>query len=130
MPKHVVKVPPLRAGRRVSWTFEVSAAVAGEKSARSKKAPSKRQRTKSTAKKPLITVSDEPAVVLDSDSVEPSPAPPVLEAAVYPAPVVVEESIVPIVMPQVAPHPAARVRLTDQRAVALAGFTLLVVGAL
>ena len=27
---HVIRIPPLRAGRRVSWTFEVSAADAAD----------------------------------------------------------------------------------------------------
>ena len=40
---HVIRIPPLRAGRRVSWTFEVSAADAAESGAQTNKTPNRRR---------------------------------------------------------------------------------------
>jgi hypothetical protein len=44
MSKRAIRVPPLKAGRRVRWTFEVSADVGREDRARTKKASRKRRR--------------------------------------------------------------------------------------
>lgn len=57
MPKRVIRIQPPRAGRRVRWTFEVSADVDGQKSARTtnsaKKAePSRLKRRKSKVAAP------------------------------------------------------------------------------
>jgi hypothetical protein len=43
MPKHVIRIPPLKAGRSVRWTFEVSAADDAARGDRAKKARKKRQ---------------------------------------------------------------------------------------
>lgn len=49
--KHAIRIPPLPAGRRVRWTFEVSADLAGDKAARTTTTPKKRQRARRTVKK-------------------------------------------------------------------------------
>jgi hypothetical protein len=49
MSKRAIRIPRLRAGRRVRWTFEVSADVGGENGARAKKTSRKRQRATSPA---------------------------------------------------------------------------------
>ena len=48
--KQQIRLSPLRPGRRVRWTFEVSADVDAENRARVKKPAKKRKRTKSIAK--------------------------------------------------------------------------------
>jgi hypothetical protein len=92
MPKHVIRIPPLKAGRSVSWTFEVSAADDAERGARAKKARKKRQ-----AKKPAVKgtrmarVRREPDVVTEwaatSDASQAIPTPETAHA-VEPAPAI------------------------------------------
>src|SRR5262252_6538553 len=53
--KRVIRVPPVRAGRRVHWTFEVSADVGAEREGRPVKRPKKRRRPTTTAKKTRVS---------------------------------------------------------------------------
>jgi hypothetical protein len=71
--KHVIRIPPLRAGRRVSWTFEVSAADAVENGARTHKALKKRQKAR------LIMAKRTPSAPAETDA--PMTASPVETAA-------------------------------------------------
>jgi hypothetical protein len=128
--KHAIRIPPLRAGRRVRWTFEVSAEVGAENGARAKKTPKKGQRAKPTEKMTRTSASHrEPPVV--PESAQPSATTPALEATAAATTVSPAESVVPLVTPHVAQHPPAPVpRATHLRTIALAGVTLLVVAAL
>src|SRR6185503_12533026 len=87
--KHAIRIPPLRVGRRVRWTFEVSADVGAENTARAKKtskktpkktpkkAPNKRQRARPTVKRARISASRrKPPVV--PESAQPSAPTPTL----------------------------------------------------
>ncbi|HET6958966.1 MAG TPA: hypothetical protein VFI56_20365 [Vicinamibacterales bacterium] len=51
MPRRVIKVPPIKTGRRVHLTFEVSADVGTEGGNRAGKKPKHRRRTKTSTKK-------------------------------------------------------------------------------
>jgi hypothetical protein len=55
---HVIRIPPLRAGRRVSWTFEVSAADAADNGARANKTLKRRQRARLIMKKNTTSAPD------------------------------------------------------------------------
>ena len=55
---HVIRIPPLRAGRRVSWTFEVSAADAAESGARANKTPKRRRGARLIMKKNTTSAPD------------------------------------------------------------------------
>ena len=76
MPKHVIRIPPLKAGRSVSWTFEVSAAGDAERGARAKKARKKRQARQQAVKGTnMARVRREPDVVTEwAATAETSPA--------------------------------------------------------
>ena len=66
MPKHVIRIPPLKAGRSVSWTFEVSAAGDAERGARAKKARKKRGARQPAVKgTSMARVRREPDVVTE-----------------------------------------------------------------
>lgn len=77
MSKRVIKVPPVRAGRRVHLTFEVSADV-GAETRRTRKAPKKRRRATTTAKKPRTTRSRREPLT-PAESAQDSQAPLILE---------------------------------------------------
>ena len=130
MPKHVIRIPPLQAGRRVSWTFEVSAAAGAEKGARAKKSSRKRRRAKSVVKRTRASAAHhEPPVV--PESAQPCPATPTPEATAEPMTASVEQALIPLVTPQVAQHPPVPLRqATHFRAIALVAATFLVVAVL
>jgi hypothetical protein len=130
MSKPAIKIPTLRPGRRVRWTFEVSADVGAENGARAKKTPKKRQGARPTVKRTRTSASHrEPPVV--PESVQPSVTTPSLEAMADPTTVSPAESVVPLVMPHVAQHPPAPMRqATHLRTITLAGVTFLAVAVL
>jgi hypothetical protein len=76
MPKHVIRIPPLKAGRSVSWTFEVSAADDAVRGVRAKKARKKRQAKQQAVKGTrMARVRREPDVVTEwAATSETSPA--------------------------------------------------------
>jgi hypothetical protein len=125
--KHAIRIPPLRAGRRVRWTFEVSADVGAENGARAKKTPKKAQRARRTVNGTRPSASHrEPPVT--PESAQPSATTPALETTAVPTTVSPAESVVPLVTPHVVQHPPAPVRRANHlRTIALAGVTLLVV---
>jgi hypothetical protein len=76
--KHAIRIPALRAGRRVRWTFEVSADVGGTHGARAKKTPKKRQKVRPTVKKTkdsTATVPETTAAAAPAAPVAPKGAP-------------------------------------------------------
>jgi hypothetical protein len=114
----------------------VTADVDAENGARAKKTPKKRQRARPTMKETPTSASHlEPPVVPESAQPFATPA---LEAPAAPttvssaeSTVCPAESVVPLVMPEVARHPPAPVRPARHlRAIALAGVTFLVVAVL
>jgi hypothetical protein len=108
--KHTIKIPPLPPGRRVSWTFEVSAAASAENGARAKKTPRKRQRARPAVRKKRTVAAEAPAVPATA-----SPA----------------QSVVPVVIARVGQTPQTPVRRTTQLGtLAVAGVALLVVAVL
>jgi hypothetical protein len=92
MPKHVIRIPPLKAGHSVAWTFEVSAAGDAERGARAKKTRKKRQARQQAVKGTrMARVRREPDVVNEwAASSEASPAMPTPETAraMEPAPAI------------------------------------------
>jgi hypothetical protein len=126
--KHTIKIPPLPPGRRVSWTFEVSAAVGAENGARSKKTPRKRLRSSSPLRRKR-TSAPQPS---------PVPAPPqpfatagAVEAPAVPATAFPAPSVAPVVIAHVGQTPQTPVRRATQlRTVAAAGAAFLVVAVL
>jgi hypothetical protein len=124
--KHAIKIPPLRAGRRVRWTFEVSADVGAKNGARAKKTPKKGQRARRTVKATLPAASHREAPVT-RESAQPFATTPALETTAVPTTVSPAESVVPLVTPYVVPPPAPVRRANHLRMIALAGVTLLVV---
>jgi hypothetical protein len=139
MSKHAIRIPPVRAGRRVRWTFEVSAAVGAENGARAKKTAKKRQPARPSGRKTRASASHRKPPVVAPEPVQTSAATPALEATVAPATASPAESVVPLVTPQVAQHPPAHVvqhppapvqRPTHRRTIGLAAVAFLVVTAL
>jgi hypothetical protein len=80
--KQQIKVTPLRSGRRVRWTFEVSADVDAENRTRAKKSAKKRTHRRSIAKQASPPPLPHPGAVNDS-------AVGAMQAAVEPTPIVV-----------------------------------------
>ena len=130
MSKPAIKIPPLRAGRRVRWTFEVSADVGAENGARAKQTPKKRQGARPTVKRTHTSASHrKPPVV--PESAQPSVTTPALWAMAAPTTVSPAESVVPLVLPHVAQHPPAPVRqATHLRTITLASVTFVAVAVL
>ena len=69
MSKHTIKIPPLPPGRRVSWTFEVSAAASAENGARAKKTLRKRQRTRPAVRKKQTAIAPEVPTVAEAAAI-------------------------------------------------------------
>ncbi len=108
MPKHVIRIPPLKAGRSVSWTFEVSAAGDAQRGAKAKKARKKRQARQQAVKGThMARVRREPDVVNEwTATSEASPAMPRQEtaSAAEPAPAIEAAAIeVPPAVMEVPP---------------------------
>jgi hypothetical protein len=131
MSKHAIRIPPVRAGRRVRWTFEVSADVGAETSARAKKTPKKRQPARSTGRKIRASASLRKPPVVVPESVEPSVPVPAPEAAVAPAMVSSVEPVIPLATRRVGQHAPAPVhRSTNRHTIVLGVVAFLVVAAL
>jgi hypothetical protein len=147
VPKHVIRIPPLRAGRRVSWTFEVSAAPGTKNRTRAKTALRKRRR----AKRPVADTPI-PAPHLEAAPVPVPEQPPAATSAVEA--IAVEampgetmasgetivcraEPVVPLAIPAAVQHPPMPIRPTaparrgtHRRTIALGGAAALVIAAL
>jgi hypothetical protein len=145
--KHQIRIPAVRNGRRVRWTFEVSADVGADSGAREKTTPTKRQRARPSVKKarPSASHHEAPAVPvhasaqpLDATPAVPLPelaqpltAIPVLEATPVPMAMTPAEPVVPPVTPRAPqPLPAPARRTNHLRAIALTGAAVLVIAAL
>jgi hypothetical protein len=126
--KHTIKIPPLPPGRRVSWTFELSAAAGAENGA--KRTPRKRQRARPTVRKQQTSAPQR----------QPSPVPAPaqlsaaalsIEAPVVPATVPPAQSVAPVVTARVGQTPPAPTpRATQLGTLAVVGFAFLVVAVL
>jgi hypothetical protein len=123
--KQPIKRSPLRSGRRVRWTFEVSADVGAENRARVKKPAKKRKRARPIAQ--LASPSPHPHVHAGHDSVTSSTTETVVPAA---APVVatrpaVEPTSPVLTAPVMQPTPPWQP--TGGQMVVLAGIAVLVI---
>jgi hypothetical protein len=79
--KHPIRIPAVRKGRRVRWTFEVSADVGADHGAREKTTPAKRQRARPGVKKARPSAAsrhEAPAVPLLASAQPVDATPPVL----------------------------------------------------
>jgi hypothetical protein len=77
MSKRAIRIPALRAGRRVRWTIEMSADVGGENGAPSKKASRKRHRATTVRRVTPVGTTTSPAQAV---------APPVTLPVAHPTP--------------------------------------------
>jgi hypothetical protein len=101
--KHLIRIPPLRPGRRLSWTFEVSAAADKDNDARRKNMLKKQQPASHAAHS-----TRRPAARLET--------------------AVPEAAGEPLVTPRAAQHPAAKNwRVTHPRTMVAAGMAVLAV---
>jgi hypothetical protein len=149
--KHTIKIPPLRPGHGISWTFEVSAAA--ENRARAKTTAKKRRRAKLGVKEsgaaPALETTVAPTmawlaepVPVERELAQPSTTWPTVETIAASTPesdtsqnledtVSFAQPPVPIAIPRVAQRPPVPPgRSTHLRTIALAAVAVLVVGLL
>jgi len=133
--KQPIKIRPVRAGRHVRWTFEVSADVGAEKAERPKKTATKKTATKRRRARPQVKRTrpsaprPEPPAV--AEPAQPSETTPDLDATAILTPEFLAASGVRPVTPHVAQPAAAPVRQTIYlRTFAVAGVACLVIAAL
>src|SRR5262252_6951981 len=102
--KRIIRVPPVRAGRRVHWTFEVSADVGAEREGRPGKRPKKRRQAKTTATK--TKVSRHPQKPVAPEPAPDSQAPFILEGTAAAMTALNEEPVGPATPEPVEPSAA------------------------
>jgi hypothetical protein len=126
--QQTIRIRPPRAGRRVRWTFEVSADVGGENGARTRKTLKKRPRAKRAVKQTRLSDSHRGVpVVIEPVQPAKSTALEVLTMAKTPASA--ENVTPPAKSPAIPPSTPVR-RMTRPRRVALACVAVLIVAGL
>jgi hypothetical protein len=125
--KRVIRIPPLKTGKRVRLTFEVSADVDRKKSARTTSARKKAKQSQPTRQRSNAARPDEKARM----STQPSTTPETKAAADVPAPPKTDFAPALAAGGKAAPQqPVVVRRMTRSHAAALAAVGILVVAAL
>jgi hypothetical protein len=129
MSKHAIRIPPVRAGRTVRWTFEVSADVGADNGTRAQKTSKKPQRRRATVKEDATTPDANSPV--KSESVQSAVATPAAEAAVAAEAASPVEPVVSVATPRAPERAVAPARpMTHPGMIAVAAIAVLIVAAL